>query len=388
MLRVGIVAGEPSGDQLGATLITALRAREPDIEITAMAGPQMRRAGCRDIAGIEELSVMGLAEVLRHYLRLRRLRARLIHTFLALRPDVFIGIDVPDFVLQIESEMKAAGIPTVHVVCPQVWAWRPGRLPVIRRAVTRLLTLFPFETAFLQQHQIGAHFIGHPLADRIPLHGDQAAARAGFKVGNRGPVVALLPGSRRQEYRRHLPLFLAAARLLLAQTPGCQFVLAVVNEDAAQYARVIADPYALPLEIIVARSIEVLTAADVALCVSGTITLEAALTKTPAVVAYRMPALTYAVLRRMVKVPYIALPNLLLSRPLLPEHIQAAATPANLARALAEWLSEPARVAAYRAQCQGLHQTLRNDAGTAAAAAVLALLAEHHAPDPVSGGSS
>lgn len=376
MLRVGIVAGEPSGDQLGAALIEALKARVPDLEITAMAGPQMRRAGCREIAGIEELSVMGLLEVLKHYPRLRRLRSRLVNTFRSLRPDVFIGIDVPDFVLHIETELKAAKIPTLHLVCPQVWAWRQQRLPAIRRAATRVLTLFPFETEFLHAHGIDARFIGHPLADRIPLDGDRVTARAKFNLDDFSPVIALLAGSRRQEYQRHLPLFLAGASVLLARRPDCQFLVGVVNEQAARHARVIADQYALPLQIIVARSIEVLSASDAALCVSGTITLEAALTKTPVVVAYRMPALTYAILRRMVQVPHIALPNLLLGEPLVPEYIQAAATPENLAQALADWLEDPARVAVYRAQCGSLHRILRNNAGAAAADAVLELLRE------------
>jgi lipid-A-disaccharide synthase len=345
-----------------------------------MAGPQMRHAGCHEIAGIEELSVMGLAEVLRHYPRLRRLRTRLSNTFRERHLDVFIGIDVPDFVLHLESELKAAAIPTVHVVCPQVWAWRAGRLPAIRRAVTRVLTLFPFEATFLREHAIDACFIGHPLADRIPLDSDRGAARAALNLSANGPVVALLPGSRRQEYQRHLPLFLAAARLLHARSAGCQFLLGVVNEDAAEYARAIAAAYTLPLQIVVARSIDVLTAAEVALCVSGTITLESALTKTPAVVTYRMPTLTYAVLRRMVQVPYIALPNLLLGQPLIPEYIQAAATPENLAQALGDWLADETRVAAYREQCQKLHQTLRNNAGAAAAEAILALLSARDVP--------
>lgn len=372
-LRIGILAGEPSGDQLGAAVIDALRARVPDIEIVAMAGPRMRRAGCREIAGIEELSVMGLVEVLRHYPRLRRLRARLTESFLELRPDVFIGIDVPDFVLAIERRLKVAGIPTVHLVCPQVWAWREHRVARLRAAVSLLLTLFPFETSFLARHGVDARFIGHPLADRIPLTHDRAAARAALGLDPVAPLVALLPGSRRQEYQRHLPLFLAAAAALRARLPTCRFVLGVVDETARAHARTAIAAAGVPVETVVARSIDALTAADAALCVSGTITLEAALTGTPAVVAYRMPGLTYALLRRLVRVRHIALPNLLLDEALVPEYIQHDATPVNLAAALQGWCTDPVRVTTYRTRCAELHATLRRDAGVAAADAVLAL---------------
>ena len=377
MLRVGIVAGEPSGDQLGASLIQGLRERVPDVQITAMAGPQMRRAGCLEVAGIESLSVMGLVEVMRHYPRLRRLRNTLLQQFLELKPDVFVGIDVPDFVLHMERKLKAAGIPTVHVVCPQVWAWRAGRIPAMRRAITRLLTLFPFETTFLAAHGIEARFVGHPLADRIPMEVDRAAAQAslGLTPGN-APVVVLLPGSRRQETQLHLPLFLAAAKVLLLRLPDCRFLLGVVNESAAQQATVLAARAGIALQIVIGQSIAALSAADAALCVSGTITLEAALTKTPTVVAYKMSPVTYALLRRLVRVNYIALPNLLLGTPVIPEYIQAEATPENLATALFDWLRDKARVLAFRSECLRLHQMLRNNAGAAAAEAILALLRE------------
>lgn len=368
MLHVGIVAGEPSGDQLGAALIAGLRERVPDVRITAMAGPCMRRAGCEELAGTEELSVMGLVEVLRHYPRLRRLRQRLVQEFLVRRPDVFIGIDVPDFVLSIETALKRAGVPTVHMVCPQVWAWRESRVGAIGNAADLLLTLFPFETTFLARHGIPARFIGHPLADRTPPQ----VARASFGAAPGEQLIALMPGSRRQEQRRHLPLFLAAARILHAQRPATRFVLGVLDPRTAPAAD---DSVDLPLTVVAGAAGEILAAADVALCVSGTITLEAALARTPAVVAYRMPRLTYAILRRLVRVPHIALPNLLTGSSLMPELIQDAATPATLAAALGGWLEDPTRVAAYRERCERLRRDLRHDAGRAAAAAVLDLVA-------------
>lgn len=374
MLRIGIVAGEPSGDQLGAALISALRARCPGIEIIAMSGPRMRAAGCETLAGIEELSVMGLVEILKHYPRLRRLRRNLMEQLLTRRPDVFVGIDVPDFVLAIEARLKQAGIPTVHMVCPQVWAWRAHRVPVLRESVTRLLTLFPFETSFLHQQGIDARFIGHPLADRIPSVIDRPAARRALDETAQGPLVALMPGSRTQEYRRHLRLFLAAAAVLKDRIPDCRFMLGVVDARAARWAEDQALIKSLDVRVHVARSREVLAAADAALCVSGTITLEAALSQTPLVVAYKMPWLTHQILKRLVRVPHIALPNLLMETALVPEMIQADATPQALAGALADWLGDSARVAAYRAHCTALHRTLRNEAGDAAAAAILELL--------------
>ena len=374
MVRIGIVAGEPSGDQLGAALIYALRARCPGVEIIAMSGPRMREAGCETLAGIEELSVMGLLEILKHYPRLRRLRRDLTEQFLARRPDVFVGIDVPDFVLAIEARLKQAGLPTVHLVCPQVWAWRAHRVPMLRESVTRLLTLFPFETSFLHRAGIDARFIGHPLADRIPSVIDRQAARGALSEASQGPLVALMPGSRTQEYRRHLPLFLAAAAALRSRVPDCRFMLGAVDARTARWAEGHALIKSLDVHVHVARSREVLEAADAALCVSGTITLEAALSQTPLVVAYRMPWLTHQILKRLVRVPHIALPNLLMETALVPEMIQSEATPQVLAGALADWLGNAARVAAYRAHCSALHQALRNEAGDAAAAAILELV--------------
>jgi len=340
----------------------------------------MREAGCETVADIEQLSVMGLVEVLKHYPRLRRLQRGLIQTFLDRRPDVFIGIDVPDFVLAIEARLKQAGIPAVHLVCPQVWAWRPQRVPALRESITRLLTLFPFETSFLREHGLDARFIGHPLADSIPQVIDRTAARLALGEPAQGPLIALMPGSRTQEYRRHLPLFLASAAVLKRDYPDCCFMLGVVNERAAEWARSQPLLQTLGARVHTARSREVLAAADAALCVSGTITLEAALSQTPLVVAYRMPWLTHQILKRLVRVPHIALPNLLMNGAPVPELIQTDATPQRLAAALANWLGDPARVAAWREECAALHQILRNDAGRAAAEAILDLLPAGRAP--------
>jgi len=375
--RVAIIAGEASGDQLGGDLIAALRRRHPAVDVFGMAGPRMRAAGCRSLAGIDELAVMGLVEVLRHYPRLLRLRTRLVKDLLAARPDVLVGIDVPDFTLDIERQARAAGIPAVHYVCPQVWAWRPGRLPRIREAVDLVLALFPFEVPFLGDHQIEAAFVGHPLADRIPLEIDRTAARASLlPAAMSGPLIALLPGSRRQELTRHVDLFLLAALLLASADSSAQFAAGAVDERAADFLRARASVVAphLPLTVLSGQSTRLLAAADVALLASGTITLEAALSGTPAVVAYRLAPISFWWMRRAVKVPHVALPNLLLGQRLLPEFLQHEATPAALAGALQAWLADADRRQAYRAQCGVLHQQLRVDSGDAAVAAIERLL--------------
>lgn len=346
-----------------------------------MAGPRMIAAGCRALAQVDELAVMGLVEVLRHYPRLRRLRTRLIDELIGARPDVLVGIDVPDFTLEIERRARAAGIPSVHYVCPQVWAWRSGRLPAIRAAADLVLALFPFEVPFLAGHGIDAAFVGHPLADRIAAAPDRAAARAGVlpDLPPDGPLLAVLPGSRRQELARHAALFLDAALVLAARRPGTRIAFGAVNDAAARELAALiaarAPASGSTPAVVVGRATELLAAADVALLASGTVTLEAALSGTPAVVAYRLAPLSWWWLRRAVKVPHVALPNLLLGERWLPELLQDAATPTALADALEAWLADPARVADYRRRCLALHASLAVGSGPAAAAAIESLLA-------------
>lgn len=390
MLRVGIVAGEASGDQLGADLIAALRRLVPDVEVCGVAGPRMLAAGCKAYAHAGELSVMGLVEVVRHYPRLRALRERLCAQFLTRPPDVFIGIDVPDFVLNIEARMKSAGIPTVHYVCPQVWAWRAGRIPGIARAVDLLLALFPFEVPFFGAHGIRAHFVGHPLADRIPHEIDRGRAREALGQPAELACVALLPGSRRQEILRHTDLYLTTAHQLLQQRAGLRFLIGAIDRDAATFIRKRHEAVcrALPVAVMTGRAMEMLAAADAVLAASGTVTLEAALSKTPLVVAHRLAPLSYLILRRAVQTPYIALPNILAGQRLVPEFLQAAAKPAALAAALLHWLDDPAAVLEYREACSRLHSMLQNNAGDTAARAVLMLVRERSTPELRSGTSA
>lgn len=381
MLKVGIIAGEASGDQLGAALIAALREIAGDVDVEGLAGPRMVAAGCRPLAGIDELSVLGIVEVLRHYPRLWRLRERLIRHFIASPPDVFVGIDVPDFVLNVESRLRAAGIPTVHYVCPQVWVWRQHRIPGIRRAIDVLLAVFPFEVGFFARFGITARFVGHSMADALPSVPDPAAARAALGLPAEGRIVALMPGSRSQEIARLTDLFLDAAVRVRAAEPAVRFIAGVVNpaRAAALLARRDAVAPGLPLEVYSARSPEVLTAADAALVASGTVTLEAMLCHTPLVVAYRMAPLSFRIIKAASKSRFVAIPNILAGEAVVPEFLQNDARPAALADGLLHWLRSAAAVERYRAYCTATSATLRNDAARAAARAIVDLVHERAA---------
>ncbi len=376
---IALVAGEASGDQLGADLINGLRARFPAARFIGMTGPRMRAAGCESLADIEELNVMGLVEIVRHYPRLRALRSRLARQLTRLKPDVVVGIDVPDFTLWLEAHCKRQGILAVHYVCPQVWAWRAQRIPYIGRSIDHMLTLFPFEAPFLAEHGIEATFVGHPLADRLSALPDRRALRRALALPLDVPLVALMPGSRRQELARHVGLFLLAAKRLYQRKPTACFVAGAVHAAAARRIR---DAHAalapeLPLQVLEDRASDVLVAADAALVVSGTVSLESALAGTPAVVAYRLAPLSYWWLKRLVRVPHVALPNLLLGRRLFPEFLQDAATPEALAAALGTWLDDEDARKACRDACAGLHQALARSAGDSAARAIECALSRH-----------
>lgn len=375
MLHIGIVAGESSGDQLGGALITALRERESDIRITAMAGPRMTAAGCEVIATVDELSVMGLIEVVRQYPRLRRLRERIYEFYADTKPDVFIGIDVPDFVMNIEARLRRRGVKSVHYVAPQTWAWRPGRAAKLARNVDLLLALFPFEVEFFARHGVPTAFVGHPVADRFPLKRDPTEPRRDLGLHPDSRVIAIMPGSRRQELLRHVDLFLDSAALVHARLGDTVFIANALNDDAASYIaeRAAARVPTLPLEVITGAAHTVLRAADAALVASGTVTMEGLFAKTPLVVAYKLAPLSYHIMKRMVQVPYIAMPNILAGSLMVPEFVQAAAHPESLARALVDWLSSTEKVENYARQCMTQHRLLKRDAASEAAAHVLTL---------------
>lgn len=382
-LRIGLVAGEASGDQLGAALIEALRARVPGAEFFGVAGPKMRAAGCAAWAEAEELAVMGLAEIVRHLPRLLALRRTLGRRLIAARPDVFIGIDAPEFNLGLAASLRRRGIATVQYVSPQVWAWRQGRVRAIGEACDLVLCLLPFETAFYARHGVPAEFVGHPLADQIPLEPDRAAARRELGLEEQVPVVALLPGSRLGEVQRLGADFADAAAWLHAHRPPVIFLAPTASAAArALFAsQLAARARGVQVQLLEGRAQLALAAADAALVASGTATLETMLSKRPMVVAYRLARLTAWLLRRLrlVKVPYFSQPNLLAGRALVPELFQEQVTGEALGRALAAELDDPARGARLAGEFRSLHETLRHGGAAQAAAAVLALLARRSA---------
>ncbi|MGE8450630.1 MAG: lipid-A-disaccharide synthase [Pseudomonadales bacterium] len=369
-LRVALVAGEASGDILGSGLMQAIKQRYPDAEFIGVGGARMEAEGLKSYFPMERLAVMGLVEVLGRLFELLGRRRQLARDLIAAQPDVFIGIDAPDFNLGLELKLRRAGIKTVHYVSPSVWAWRQKRVLKIREACDLMLTLFPFEAQFYDAHQVPVRFVGHPLADAIPQQADRAAAREALDLPQDEPVIALMPGSRGGEVARLGELFLDAAIRLRALRPGVRFLLPCATpERRAQLEQMLAGRD-LPLTLLDGRSHEVLAACDAVLIASGTATLEALLYKRPMVVAYRVAPLTYRILKRLVKSPYISLPNLLAERLLVPELIQDAATPDALAQAVAPLID------GGQVQTEGfdvIHRALRCDASVSAADAVLRL---------------
>ena len=377
-LRVGIVAGESSGDQLGAALIVALRERVPELECFGVAGPKMTAAGCEAWAGAEELAVMGLTEVLPHLPRLLRLRAALIRRFLGERPDVFVGIDAPTFNLGVARQLREGGIKTVQYVAPQVWAWRQGRARKIGRACDLVLCLLPFETAFYAHHGVQAVFVGHPLADQIPLEVDRPWARTALGLDPSARIVALLPGSRIGEVERLGADFLHAAGWLAARRPDLRFIAPMATARAREaFERIQAEVSNAPEVLLIeGRAQQALAACDAAIVASGTATLEALLSRRPMVVAYRLGALTAFVLRRLrlVKVPYFSQPNLLVGRALVPELFQEQVSGAALGEALLARLESPEYLRELEREFRRVHETLRGDGAGRAAEAIVALV--------------
>ncbi len=378
-MRIALVAGEASGDALGAALIEALRRRFPGAQFAGVAGPRMMAAGCAAWHGIDGLSVMGLTEVVAHLPKLLRLRGELVRRLTEeWRPDVFIGIDYKEFNLGLARKLKAQGLATVQYVSPQVWAWRPGRARRIGEAIDLLLCLFPFEPEFYREYGVRAAFVGHPLADQIPMEVDRAAARAAFGIAPDQRVLAVLPGSRRGEVERLAAPFAGAIQLLSKKYPALVCIAPMVTPAlrdvfAPRLAELAPDARVRLLE---GQARQALAAADVVLVASGTATLETALTKRPMVVAYRLGALTAFALRRLglVKVMHFSQPNLLAGKELVPEFFQEDATPANLAAALSRWLDDPAAVARVTREFEHIHAKLRCDGAERAAAEIAEIL--------------
>ena len=378
--RFAMVAGEASGDLLGGLLLGSLKARWPGLQAAGIGGPKMVAQGFDAWWPIDKLAVSGYVEVLSHYREISGIRNKLTERLLAAKPperaEVFVGIDAPDFNLDLEAKLKAQGMKTVHFVSPSIWAWRGKRIEKIQRSTDMVLCLFPFEPAIYAKQGIPAAYVGHPLADVIPLEVPRAEARAALGLAPDATVVALLPGSRRSEVQYIAPRLLQAAAEMQKRRPGLRFVLPVVpgmrhvvEPLRKQYASGVA------LDILDGRSHEALAACDVTLIASGTATLEAALFKRPMVITYVMHALNWQMMKRMNYQPWVGLPNILLNDFAVPEFLQAAATPDKLANAAFDWLDDPARCAALEARFDALHRELRCNTSLRATDAIETVIA-------------
>ncbi|QBM16449.1 lipid-A-disaccharide synthase [Marinobacter sp. JH2] len=375
-VTIAIIAGEASGDILGAGLVRSLRLRYPNARFVGIGGDEMIAEGFHSLVPMERLSVMGLVEVLGRIRELFSIRARLLDYFFTTPPDVVIGIDSPDFTITIERRCREAGIPSVHYVSPSVWAWRQKRIFKIAKSIDLMLTLLPFEARFYEEHNVPVAFVGHPLADRVPMEPDTLAARAALGLDADGPVLAVLPGSRGGEVERLGTLFLEASRWLQGRRPDIQLVIPCVNRDRERQIEALVESLEVKLSVTLVRgrSREVMAASDVVMLASGTATLEAMLLKKPMVVGYRLSNFSFKLLSRLVKVPWVALPNLLAKKELVPELLQDDATPEALGAAVLERLEDEAGRARLKEAFTELHIALKQDADERAAAAVSLLI--------------
>lgn len=375
--KIAIVAGEASGDLLGAALIKALRVRFPDARIAGIAGPRMLSAGATTIDSMETLSVGGIVEVVKHLPEILSLRRRLVDACLKEKPDIFIGIDAPDFNLGVEKRLKRAGIKTVHYVSPSIWAWRPERIKTIRAAVDHMLLILPFETAIYREAGIPASYVGHPLADQIPLLVDQAGVREMLDIGDGKRVLAILPGSRQREVEALASLFVKTASMLFERYPDICFLVPFVSRETRQrFEKEIWDQEVqhLPWRLMFGHSHEAMMAADVVLLASGTAALECMLAHRPMVVSYRVAPMTYRLVKRKYMLPYVSLPNIIGKRHLVPEFLQEEAQPENLVQAICAYLDDARLASMISDQFALMHGELRCDAAERAAAALAPLI--------------
>ena len=370
--RFALVAGETSGDLLAGLLLGGVRDRWPDLRSFGIGGPRMVAQGFEAWWPSEKLAVRGYVEVLRHYREIVGIRDQLRQRLVtADRPDIFIGVDAPDFNLDLEAALKAQGIRTVHFICPSVWAWRAERVEKIRRSADHVLCIFPFEPPLLAQHGIAATYVGHPLASVVPLQPDRAAARARLGLRSDAEVVAILPGSRTSEVQYLARTFFEAASLMKRARPGLRFLvpaLANVRDriDAAVRSAGLGDE----LQVLTGQSHTALAACDVTLIASGTATLEAALFKRPMVIAYNMNWISWQIMRRKQLQPWVGLPNILSGEFVVPEYLQDAATPQALSQAVLDWMDAPARIGALQHRFEALHHTLLRDTARLATDAI------------------
>ena len=378
-LRIGIVAGEASGDQLGRHLMQAVQAAFPGVSFFGIGGPRMQGLGMEVWFPMEKLAVRGFVEVVKHYPEISAIRRKLKARLLASKPDLFIGIDAPAFNLDLETGLKKRGVPTIHYVCPQFWAWDRGRLPRIQRAVSRILALFPFEVPLLDAGGVPATFVGHPMAEELPEVPDQDAMREQMRLPRKGLVIALLPGSRQVEVKAMAGLFVKTARSLLEQKPQAQFLVPLVSRETRiifEHALYRDAPDGLPLTILYGHARDAMTAADAVLVASGTATLEAALLKRPMVITYKLPKITYWIAKRRIYLPFVGLPNVLAGEFIVPELLQDAATPSSLTEAMVRILDDKDRRLQMEARFLDLHRSLKQDSAQKVVEAIALVLGE------------
>ncbi|MCK0745401.1 lipid-A-disaccharide synthase [Chromohalobacter nigrandesensis] len=381
-MRIYLVAGELSGDILGAGLMQALKRRHPDAEFRGIGGPRMLAEGLHSLYPLETLSVMGLVEVLKHLPGLIKVRRHLRRDALAWEPDAMIGIDAPDFNLGLERQLRDTGIPTVHYVSPSVWAWRQGRVKSIAQSVDAMLTFLPFEAAFYARHDVPVAFVGHPLADELPLVNDRQAARAALGLSSTAPLLALLPGSRGNEIRFLGPTFLDSVAWLRERLPDLQVIVPAASPARRKELEVLLAEHPARDSVVLydGESRQAMTAADAVLLASGTAALEAMLCHRPMVVAYKMAPTTHWLAKRMVKTDWISLPNLIAQETLVPELIQEAASHEAIGKALLEWLGDDTMRQAMEARFVDLHATLQRGASERAAEAIDGLITHGRLP--------
>jgi len=377
MPTIGIVAGEASGDLLGSHLIRALKKQRPDLKFVGIAGPKMIAEGAETLFPMERLSVRGYVEVLRHLPGLLKIRRQVGDYFLEHRPDVFIGIDAPDFNFSLERKLKRQGIPTVHYVSPSIWAWRRGKIKKIQQAVSHMLALFPFEPEIYKQAGVPVSYVGHPLADMLPMEADIEGAREELKLPADSLVVAMLPGSRQSEVQQLADLYIKTAKLIVAERPDARFLVPLITRETraiferALYAN---EGYDLPINIMFGHAHRAMEAANAVIVASGTATLEAALIKRPMIITYRMPNLSWQILKRMKYLPYVGLPNVLAGRFIVPELLQHDAVPEKLAATLLQMLKDKNQIADIQTEFRRMHELLRQNTEEKAAQAVLSFI--------------
>jgi lipid-A-disaccharide synthase len=377
---IGIVAGEASGDLLGSHLIAALKEARPDLQFVGIGGPRMQSAGMDVLFPMEKLAVNGYVEVIKHYREIVGIRNKLREYFLANKPDLFIAVDAPDFNLDLEAVLKQNGIPTVHYVSPSIWAWRGERIHKIKRAVSRMLCLFPHESRLYADAGVPVDFVGHPLADMLPDMPKRDEMRETMRIPLAAKVFALLPGSRQSEVKSLAQTYIETAKLILQRIPDARFLVPLVSRETRrifEQALYDFDGEQLPVTLLFGHAQDAMIAADMVLVASGTATLECALLKRPMVITYRMPAVSWWLMKRKGYLPYVGLPNILCGRFVVPELLQHDATPQNLSQAMLNLLNDKNAVAELEGIFTELHHTLRHNTAQKAAAAILPYLNSH-----------